>query len=65
MVLGVGSYGQTYTLTDPTNTTIGASTSGPGTAGSYTKNDVGHQKFTETSCQFIVSATNCLTLHIV
>ena len=49
MSLGVGSYGQTYTLTDPTNTAIGASTSGPGTAGPYTKNDVGHQNFTATS----------------
>ena len=40
MVLGMGSYGHTYTLTDPTNTDIGAPVSGPGNKGPYTNNSV-------------------------
>ena len=45
MVLGMGSYGHTYTLTDPTNTDIGAPVSGPGNAGDYTWEDVSQWSF--------------------
>ena len=44
MVLGIGSYGHTYTLSDSTNTDIGAPVSGPGNKGPYTQNEVCHLK---------------------
>ena len=40
MVLGMASYGRTYTLTDPTNTDIGAIVSDAGNVGPYTNNSV-------------------------
>ena len=37
LVLGMGTYGHSYTLANAANTEIGAKITGPGTAGPYTR----------------------------
>ena len=42
MVLGMGMYGQTSTLSNTSNTDIGAPVSGPGEEGPITASEVRH-----------------------
>lgn len=37
LFLGIGFYGQAFTLSDPSNTNVGAPSSAPGTAGPYSQ----------------------------
>ena len=63
MVLGIGSYGQTSTLEDPSNTAIGAPVSGPGNDGPYTRNNVSSLCFNVLLYFMIVNSviTNVIT----
>ena len=59
MVLGMGSYGHTYTLTDPTNTDIGAPVSDAGNAGTYTQNEVCYLSYAKS---IFLETVHCITL---
>ncbi|KAH0534516.1 hypothetical protein KQX54_004701, partial [Cotesia glomerata] len=49
LILGVPTYGRTFTLSNPRNNGLGAATSGPGNAGPYTKEAgyLGYQEICE------------------